>query len=468
MDKITLFYVILLSMMVIFHVCYFQKVSKKKPDIKNTKVIADKTCSAISCADTGSQVRVVKCYNPLTNKPLPFESCSNLNQPPTFRSCANQNCVDWTTGAWSSNCNMCRQQTEPPSETKTITRNVSCPSSDASNCDQLPYNPRTNPRGKPIESMVCSDNVCSALSGHYIINAPPDDDPFQGFSNVSGNIRNVRIFNDAIIIPNGLIGNFMISIVWYGGISSQKLTNVPPVKYSNILPLNYFGAGTKSVFQNSSIDSTDLRSYQATNLFFLMTFSIIDFGSMSKIMFDGKFSLPTSTNSADLFIVKLNDNVNLLCNPCVSQIGNLPLLAYHQLLTPTIDDLFGGRKLIFDSIGISTSFAQNNDGGVTVQPLIIPYSSSTFLLVVEWSGTYSRDRITIDTATFEGINVMSYFNRGELYSATNAREYSDVFLYMIIFTLVGPMDGKINFAEYIPENSVGDIFLIELDSSLTS
>ena len=457
MDKITIFYVMLLLAMIIFYVVHSRKISKGKQNVKNTKTTIDSKCSATNCADMGTQVRVVKCYNPLTNTPIPVDSCSNLNMPPAIQSCVNQNCVDWTADNWTSSCNLCRQQTDPVPASKTVSRNVSCPSSDPSNCNQLPYDAAHNPRGKPVDSITCPDTVCSALSGHYVSIGPPDDVPLQGLSHISGNINYLSVLGNTISIPNGLIGNFMISIVW-NGVSSYKSTNIPPVKYSNILPLNCFGAGTKSIVQNSATNSLGPSSI----LFFLMTFSIVDYGSSSKIVFDGSFSMPTSPSTADLFIIKINDNINLLCNPCVPQLGNSPLLGYHQLLTPNTDNVLGGDKLIFDSIGLS-NYADTTS--FSTQDLNIPYSSSTFLFILELSGTNIHPILTLQTLN---INILSYFNGGKASKITNIRQYSNTFLYMFVFSLSGPSDGTIQLSGSIPANTVGDIFVIELDNSFTS
>lgn len=437
----------------ITYIIYLRNISNIKEDINFVKTTNDNACSAINCEDTGIQKRVVKCYDPDSDVFLPDSKCSNLNMPPESQSCVNKNCVMWSVDPWSSVCNICRQPSDPAVGTKNITRNVYCPSSDQSNCNQNVYDPVSNPMGKPPGTMMCVDVVCTALSGHYTATKPPDQNPFQDFTYVSGNINNISVLNNTIFIPSGLVGSFMLSIVWYG-VESRVATFIPVVEYSNISPLNYLGAGTKSIIQNSSVNEGSSRV-----LFFLATFSIVDRGTSSTIMFDGNFALPTSSNSADLFLVKLNDNVNISCNPCDSRIGNLPLLAYHQILSPTIQNVFGGRKLIFDSIGISVEHNKTATG--PVYDITIPYSESKFMLVMEWTGDLNS---SYSSVVYSNIDVKSSFNKNTLKKASNDGYMTKAFLYMTIFTLKGPSDGTIIFYATIPSNALGDIFLIELDA----
>lgn len=453
MDKILLFYVMLLSVLVIYIIYTIPKV---KENINLTKITNDSTCSATNCKDVGVQKRLVKCYDPDYNTPLPDGSCSNLTAPTNTQLCMNRNCRDWKVDPWSSACSLCRQPTDNSRPVSTVSRNVYCPSSDPTNCNQDLYDSKTNPKGKPSETMTCPDTICSALSGHYIITNPVDTIPFQGFRYESGNINNVNVMIDTIYFPVGLSGNFLLSIIWYGKGEVSSNTYIPYVKYSNISLVKYFNAGNKSSINNQLSEGS-----LGNTLFFMVTFTIIDQGTPSSISFDKGFLLPLRTKSADLFLTKLNDNVDILCNPCDKKIGNLPLMTYYQILTPTEDNLFGGSKLIFDSIDISMSRDVSSD--FPVQNLIIPYSNSKFLFIFQMSGT---TRVFSPVVEYVNISRKICFNNNTVKDNVSEPDFNTVSLYMSVITLRGPSDGIIKFySGSVPTGAICDIFLIQLDET---
>jgi hypothetical protein len=366
----------------------------------------------------------------------------------------------WIVGEWDKTCPPCSH------ENVLRKRTVTCSSENPDNCYEIPQSD-DEPLGKPTDQQFCDNPKCSLIFGewvggqdfHYQINSPPNTNLF-GTNNVivSGTpSSSLTIVNNAVRLPKGMNGNFMLLIIWHTDSTKTNSFNIDQVN-TNVLDVQpVFENKTKTIINNSG-NNTSL-------LYYAYIFSIKNNTEHTMISFSNGNNMITIKDpryKPELFLLQLNDGP--WCQKTSCNIGSLPLMVQFQLVNPTNKTPLGSsNSIIFDSIGITLT-----SSSITIPNKIYEKNdnTSTYLMLIQWSGNTPTD-VVLPTISFKNITPLNFFKNQTASNVSNTldRQTSKLF-YSVIFKLTDVnMSGDITFSEggNLPSgNSVyGDLLIIQ-------
>lgn len=270
---------------------------------------------------------------------------------------------------------------------------------------------------------------------------------------------------NTIIFPKGLLGNFLIILLYPFSASNLAINMTATTSTPDSLDIlqNYFRTGKRGSLEilqfskaggttdNGAMHNTDNSSSKL--FYYILPIRIKDAFTSSEITFScdsAILSLPSSLY-ADLFVLQADSYISTCdiltippgfkgenCNP-----GGLPLMARYQFTQATVSEPLGTLEIKSDNIGIT--FSQVNSVATINIPIIYKYAQTAddvedigYLLIINWHGTtVSTNGVGLTFSAGVGISQLSLFSSGitPVPTITNSGDTSTELFYCTAFKL---------------------------------